>query len=234
MLAVREIETFYGQVKVLKQVSLEVPQGGIVTVLGSNGAGKTTTLKTISGVVNPRRGSIVFGDRHLEKLAAYDIVKLGICHVPEGRLLFQFMTVNENLEMGSYGRSDRAAIRDDLQRAMELFPVLRERRGQLARTLSGGEQQMLAIARGLMSRPRLMLLDEPSLGLAPLYVQKLFEIIKGLNQEGMTILLVEQNAHLALQIADYGYIMETGEITLSGPAKDLMNDQNVIRLYLGR
>ncbi len=234
MLQLKEIETYYGEVQVLKKVSLNVSEGQIVAVLGSNGAGKTTTLRSITGIVNPRRGSVVFQGRHMENMAPYDVVRLGVCLVPEGRMLFQYMSVYENLEMGAYGRSDRAAIKSDLEKTMAFFPVLKERRSQLARTLSGGEQQMLAIARGLMSRPKMMLLDEPSLGLSPIYVRKLFEIIKDLNNEGMTILLVEQNAHLALQVADHGYILETGEITLSGKAEDLIDDENVIRLYLGR
>ena len=233
MLTVREADTFYGDIQVLKKVSLEVTQGDIVAVLGSNGAGKTTTLRTISGVIHPRSGSIVFLGNQIEKLAPYEIVKLGISLVPEGRELFNFMTVYENLEMGAYGRSGRRKIKEDIERTMEYFPILDERRHQMARTLSGGEQQMLAIARGLMSRPKLMLLDEPSLGLSPIFVQKVFEIIRRINQEGTTILLIEQNAHLALSIAEHGYVMENGKIVLDDTVEKLKENEDIKMFYLG-
>ena len=233
MLSVKGIETFYGDIQVLKEVTLEVPEGKIVTVLGTNGAGKTTTLRTISGVVHPRKGDIVFLGISIKKFPPYEIIRCGMAHVPEGRELFYHMTVYENLEMGAYGRSDNKKVKEDITRMMAMFPILQERRKQLAGTLSGGEQQMLAIARGLMSRPKLMLLDEPSLGLSPIYVQKLFTIIQQINQQGTTILLVEQNAHLALQIAHFAFVLETGRVILSGEARDLVQNKDVQRLYLG-
>jgi branched-chain amino acid transport system ATP-binding protein len=233
MLTVRGIETFYGDIQVLKDLSLEVPEGKIVTVLGTNGSGKTTTLRTISGVVHPRKGEILFRGVSIRNFPPYEIIRLGMAHVPEGRELFYQMTVFENLEMGAYWRSDDKGVKGDIAKMMQMFPILEERRKQLAATLSGGEQQMLAIARGLMSRPKLMLLDEPSLGLSPIHVQKLFSTIQQINQQGTTLLLVEQNAHLALQVAHFAFVLETGRITLSGEAKDLAQDKNVQRLYLG-
>ena len=233
MLSVSGIETFYGDIKILKGVSLEVPEGKIVTLLGTNGAGKTTTLRTISGVLHPQKGEITFREVSIRHLPSYEITRLGMAHVPEGRDLFTHMTVHENLEMGAYARSDRRKVKEDIAEMFGMFPILKERRRQLAGTLSGGEQQMLAIARGLMNRPKLMLLDEPSLGLSPLYVQKLFSLIRQINVQGTTILLVEQNAHLALQVADFAFVLETGRITLSGEANDLARNKDVQRLYLG-
>jgi len=233
MLTLKDVDAFYGDVQVLKDISLEVPKGKIVAVLGSNGSGKTTTLRTISGVLHPRRGEITYLGGSISRLPAYEIVRLGISHVPEGRELFYQMTIYENLEMGAYGRSEGKQVKKDVERMMEIFPILKERQKQMARTLSGGEQQMLAIARGLMSRPKLMLLDEPSLGLSPIFVQKLFSIIQQINQDGMTLLLVEQNAHLALQVAHFAFVMETGRITLAGEAKELVKEEKIKHLYLG-
>jgi len=233
MLHVKNVEAFYGDLQVLRDVSFSVQEGKISTVLGSNGAGKTTTLKVISGILHPRKGEVIFQGTSIKKSNPYDIARLGIAHVPEGRELFYHMTVFENLEMGAYYRTDGKEVKMDIQKIMQVFPVLHERQKQLALTLSGGEQQMLAIARGLMSRPTLMLLDEPSLGLSPFYVQKFFGIIKSMNQDGMTILLVEQNARMALQMAHYAFILETGRITLSGEAKALSEEEHVRRLYLG-
>jgi branched-chain amino acid transport system ATP-binding protein len=233
MLTLKDVDTFYGDVQVLKEISLEVPKGKIVAVLGSNGAGKTTALHTISGVLHPRRGEITYLGGDISRLPAYEIVRLGISLVPERRELFYQMTIYENLEMGAYGRSKGKEVKKDVERMMEIFPILKERQKQMARTLSGGEQQMLAIARGLMSRPKLMLLDEPSLGLSPIFVQKLFAIIQQINQDGTTLLLVEQNAHLALQMAHYAVVLETGRITLAGEAKELVKEEKVKHLYLG-
>jgi branched-chain amino acid transport system ATP-binding protein len=233
MLSVTGIETFYGDIQVLKEITLEVPEGKIVTLLGANGAGKTTTLRTISGVVHPRKGDIVFLGVSIKNFPPYEIIRCGMAHVPEGRELFYQMTVYENLEMGAYGRSDSKKVKEDIAKMTAMFPILQERQKQLAGTLSGGEQQMLAIARGLMSRPKLMLLDEPSLGLSPIYVQKLFTVIQQINQQGTTLLLVEQNAHLALQIAHFAFVLETGRIILSGEARDLVQNKDVQRLYLG-
>jgi len=233
MLTVNEIEVFYGDIQVLRGISLEVPEKKIVTVLGANGSGKTTTLRAISGVIHPRKGEIRFGGRLINNLPPYEIIRLGVVHVPEGRELFYEMTVQENLEMGAYSRREPIKIRMDIQRIMDEFPILAERRRQLAGTLSGGEQQMLAIARGLMSCPKMMLLDEPSLGLSPLYVEKLFGIIQKINQDGTTLLLVEQNARLALQVADFAFVLETGRITLMGEAEKMANDEKVKKMYLG-
>ncbi len=233
MLTLKDVDTFYGDVQVLKEISLEVPKGKIVAVLGSNGAGKTTALHTISGVLHPRRGGITYLGGDISRLPAYEIVRLGISLVPERRELFYQMTIYENLEMGAYGRSKGKEVKKDVERMMDIFPILKERQKQMARTLSGGEQQMLAIARGLMSRPKLMLLDEPSLGLSPIFVQKLFAIIQQINQDGTTLLLVEQNAHLALQMAHYAVVLETGRITLAGEAKELVKEEKVKHLYLG-
>jgi branched-chain amino acid transport system ATP-binding protein len=233
MLNLRGVDAFYGDVQVLRGVSFEVTKGSIVAILGSNGAGKSTTLRTISGVLHPRRGEIIFLGTSISKIPAYEIVRLGISHVPEGRELFYQMTVYENLQMGAFGQVDAKQIKKDAERMVEIFPILKERKKQLARTLSGGEQQMLAIARGLMSRPKLMLLDEPSLGLSPIFVQKLFAIIQRINQEGTTLLLVEQNAHLALQVAHDAFVLETGQITLTGKAIELLREEKVKHLYLG-
>jgi branched-chain amino acid transport system ATP-binding protein len=223
----------YGAIEALKGVSLEVRAGEIVTLIGANGAGKTTTLMCISGVNRLRSGKIEFQGREIHRLPPHEIVRLGLCQSPEGRKILPRLTVLENLELGAITRTDHAGIRSDLSRVYALFPILRERSHQSGGTLSGGEQQMLAVARALMARPKLMLLDEPSLGLAPLIVEKIFEVIRQLNQEGMAVLLVEQNARMALKLAHRGYVMETGQITISGQAVDLLNDQRVKDAYLG-
>jgi branched-chain amino acid transport system ATP-binding protein len=233
MLELKSIESFYGKIQALKGITLEVPEGGIVAILGANGAGKSTTLKTISGLVQPLRGQILFQGKSIHKKEPHQIVRLGICQVPEGREIFMGLTVQENLKMGAFTRNDGKAIQNDLERIFQSFPILKERARQQAGTLSGGEQQMLAIARGLMSNPKLMLLDEPSLGLAPLMVEEIFRIITEINKEGVTILLVEQNANMALQNAQYGYVMETGTVALHDSAKNLIQNDYVRKVYLG-
>ncbi len=233
MLEIRDLEAGYGENPVLRGVSLEVREGEIVALLGANGAGKTTTLMTISGLVGIRRGVIRFQGDSIAGLSASKIVASGISHVPEGRRILPRLTVLENLELGGYLRNDPEGIRRDGERLFELFPILSQRRRQLAGTLSGGEQQMLAIARGLMARPQLLLLDEPSLGLAPKLVLKIFETIAQINGEGVAILLVEQNAYQALQIASRAYVLETGRIALQGPARELKENPAVKRAYLG-
>jgi branched-chain amino acid transport system ATP-binding protein len=232
MLALDALDVYYGEIHALRGVALEVRGGEIVTLLGNNGAGKSTTLKTISGLLAPRRGSVVFDGRALTGVAAHEIVARGIAHVPEGRRIFNRLTVRENLTMGAYLRTD-ADIDADLDRAFDLFPRLKERITQVAGTLSGGEQQMLAIARALMARPRLLLLDEPSMGLAPVLVEQIFATIGSINRQGTTILLVEQNAAMALSIADRGYVLETGTIVLSGTAGQLAENERVRHAYLG-
>ncbi len=233
MLKCVDIEVYYGAIHALKKVSIEVGQGSIVTLIGANGAGKTTTLKTISGLLRPRQGSIIYKNSDLTKIAPEKIVEMGLSQVPEGRRVFASMTVLENLEMGAYLRKDKKAMADDMENVFHRFPRLLERRKQLAGTLSGGEQQMLAIGRALMARPQLMLMDEPSMGLAPLLVKEIFEIIKDINEKGTTILLVEQNAHMALSIAHKAYVIETGEIVLEGEAQTLMHSEEVKKAYLG-
>jgi len=233
MLELKSIEAYYGKIQALKGITLEVPEGGIVAILGANGAGKSTTLRTISGLLSPAHGEILFQGEPIHKMAPHRIVHLGICQVPEGRDIFMGLTVQENLKMGAFTRRDGKEIQRDLERIYKSFPVLKERARQQAGTLSGGEQQMLAIARGLMSNPKLMLLDEPSLGLAPLMVEEIFRIIREINKEGVTILLVEQNANMALQTAKHGYVMETGTIALDNTAKNLINDDYVRKVYLG-
>ena len=233
LLVVEGIETFYGGIQALKGVSLEVPEGSIVTLLGANGAGKSSTLKSISGLVPATRGSVTFAGRRIDELASEKIVRLGISHVPEGRELFPELTVLENLKMGAYARTDRRAVGRGLERVHAHFPILAERRLQVAGTLSGGEQQMLAIGRALMAEPRLMLLDEPSLGLAPMLVEEIFRIIREIHDHGTTVLLVEQNANKALSIADYGYVLETGTVSLAGDSRQLLRDDHVRRSYLG-
>jgi branched-chain amino acid transport system ATP-binding protein len=235
LLDVRNLETFYGPVMALRGVSIEVPEGSIVTILGANGAGKTTLMKTVSGALAPHKGNIQFRGQRIDGLEPDVLVKRGIAHVPEGREVFPFLTVAENLIMGAYTRRDKAEISRDIEMVYDYFPILRERRQQNAGTLSGGQQQMLAIGRGLMSRPSLMLLDEPSLGLSPLLVQEIFAIVRRLNQEqGVTILLVEQNANVALQTADYGYVLETGRIVMAGSAEKLLNSDDIREFYLGQ
>jgi branched-chain amino acid transport system ATP-binding protein len=233
MLEIADIETFYGNIQALKGVSLRIGQGEIVTLIGANGAGKTTTLMSISGVTPPRKGAIRFLGEDISRLSTERIVSLGITQVPEGRMIFPRLTVKENLLMGAYLRRDRPGIREDEERVYTLFPVLRERRTQLGGTLSGGEQQMLAIGRALLARPKLLLLDEPSLGLAPLVVENIFEIIVQINAAGVTVMLVEQNAQMALQIAHRAYVLETGRVTLEGEARDLLTNPKVRSAYLG-
>ncbi|MCL5075208.1 MAG: ABC transporter ATP-binding protein [Chloroflexi bacterium] len=233
MLKVDSIDTYYGHVQALRGLSLEVQQGELVTLVGANGAGKTTTLKTISGLITPATGNIEFLRKRIDGLSPNAILRLGIAHCPEGRRVFPDMTVLENLEMGAYVRHDRQEIRQDLERVFTLFPRLAERRSQLAGTLSGGEQQMLAIGRALMSRPKLMMFDEPSLGLAPFLVETVAKIILDIHRQGTTVLLVEQNARLALSMADRGYVLETGTVALHGQAKDLLENEHVKKAYLG-
>jgi branched-chain amino acid transport system ATP-binding protein len=233
MLELEQVETYYGKVQALKGISLKVEERDIVTLLGANGAGKTSTLRTISGLIHLAKGSIRFSGERIDKDSPDKIVKRGISHVPEGRDLFPDLTVDENLAMGAYTKKDRTEIQHTLKKVFASFPILDKRRKQHAGTLSGGEQQMLAIGRALMSNPRLILLDEPSLGLAPLLVQEIFKIIREINQEGTTILLVEQNANMALQVAQYGYVLETGEIALKDKTEQLLNNQHVRETYLG-
>ncbi|ASS98329.1 MULTISPECIES: ABC transporter ATP-binding protein [Geobacillus] len=233
MLKVDGIDVFYGNIHALKGVSLEVNKGEIVTLIGANGAGKTTLLKTISGLLKPKNGDIVYEGASIAGKAAQTIVKQGISHVPEGRRVFANMTVEENLELGAFLRKDKEGIQQDFANVFQLFPRLEERRKQLAGTLSGGEQQMLAIGRALMARPKLLLLDEPSMGLAPLLVKMIFRIIQEINESGTTILLVEQNAHMALSIAHRAYVLESGRVVLSGTASELQASEQVKQAYLG-
>jgi branched-chain amino acid transport system ATP-binding protein len=235
ILSVSNIETYYGPIQAIRSVSLEVPKGSIVTVLGANGAGKTTILKTVSGVMDPERGNVRFDGKDIARLAPDLVMRLGICHVPEGREIFPLLTVQENLTMGAYTRRDSDAIAQDMEMCFGYFPVLRERAAQRAGLLSGGEQQMLAISRALMGRPKLLLLDEPSLGLSPILVTQIFEIIKRINREqGVSILLVEQNAHVALKTADYGYILEVGRIVLQDQCARLLEREDIREFYLGQ
>jgi branched-chain amino acid transport system ATP-binding protein len=232
MLALKDVHTYYGHIHALRGITLHVEQGEIVTLIGANGAGKTTTLKTISGILHPRQGTVSFEGRDISKTAAHQLVRGGIGQAPEGRRIFARMTVLENLQMGAFTR-DLKAIAPDIERVFTLFPRLKERIGQLGGTLSGGEQQMLAIGRALMSEPRVLLLDEPSLGLAPILVQQVFSTIREINEQGTTILLVEQNALQALSIANRGYVLQTGEVRLTGPAQDLIKNEMVRKAYLG-
>lgn len=233
MLKIHNLDVSYGPIRALKGISFEVKEGEIVTLIGANGAGKSTTLRTISNLIKPQSGSITFLNEDLLSVPAYDLVKLGIAHVPEGRIIFGPLTVHENLELAAWGRRDKIAIREDLNKVYDLFPLLKERKFQLGETLSGGEQQMLALGRGLMARAKLMLLDEPSMGLAPLLVQDIFRVIRQINAEGVTILLVEQNAHMALDVAHRAYVLETGNIILEGPADEVAKNPKVIKAYLG-
>ncbi len=233
LLEVSDVHAYYGNIHALKGVSLNVNEGEIVTLIGANGAGKTTTLRSISGLMRPRVGWIKFSGDDLAQFKAHELVRRGVAMVPEGRGIFARLTVAENLDMGAYHRSDRSNIKKEMDRVFELFPRLRERRGQVAGTLSGGEQQMLATGRALMSRPKLLLMDEPSMGLAPILVETIFDIIKEINANGTTILLVEQNAHMALQIAHRGYVLQTGEIVLSDSAEALQANAMVQKAYLG-
>ena len=233
MLELQSVESYYGNIQALKGVSLAVPDGSIVAILGANGAGKSTTLRSISGLIQPARGQILFEGNAIHRVAPHKIVRSGICQVPEGRDIFMGLTVQENLKMGAFTRKESREVERNLERIYASFPILKDRTRQQAGTLSGGEQQMLAIARGLMSNPKLMLLDEPSLGLAPLMVEEIFRIIKEINSEGVTILLVEQNANIALGTAKYGYVMETGNIALHDHADNLIRNDYVRRVYLG-
>lgn len=233
LLEIDGIHVFYDKIEALKGISVVVEDKQIVTLVGGNGAGKSTTLRAISGLLHPRQGEIRFDGKTLTGMGAHDISAIGVRHVPEGRRVFGRLTVAENLEMGAFTRHDRAGITQDRDRMLELFPRLRERLKQLAGTLSGGEQQMLAAARALMGRPRVLLMDEPSMGLAPMLVEQVFETIKQINAQGMTILLVEQNAPMALSIADHGYVLESGRIVLDGPGLELLDDERVKRAYLG-
>lgn len=233
MLEISDLSVNYGGIKALQQVSLRVERGEIVTLIGANGAGKTTTLKTISRLLTAKTGRIIYQGQDITHLPPHEIVKRGIAHSPEGRRILARQTVLTNLQLGAYTRSDRLGVKSDIEEQWQLFPRLSERREQLAGTLSGGEQQMLAIARALMSRPKLLLLDEPSLGLAPQIVREIFIIIRQLNESGVTILLVEQNANLALETANRGYVLEAGRLTMAGKARDLLKDERVKQAYLG-
>ena len=233
MLELRDIHTYYGNIRAVRGISITVNSGEMVCLIGANGAGKSTTLMTTSGIHTPVEGSVYFEDRDITHTSAEERVTLGISQVPEGRLIFSDMTVLENIELGAYARNDKQGIREDIDKIFQFFPVLQERQKQRGGSLSGGEQQMLAIGRALMSQPRLLLLDEPSLGLAPLIVKQIFEIIQQINADGTTILLVEQNAQIALQVTDRGYVMETGEITIEGASADLLADERVRQAYLG-
>lgn len=233
MLKVENLNVYYGVIQALKGISFYLNQGEVVALIGANGAGKSTTLKTISGIMRPREGSIQFNDEEITSKPVQEIVKLGVVHVPEGRRIFARMTVLENLYMGAFTINDKAQINQDIQEMFERFPRLAERKNQLGGTLSGGEQQMLTIARGLMSRPKLLLLDEPSMGLAPLLVDQIFEIIQTINEQGTSILLVEQNAQMALAVSNRAYVIETGTITIEGDGDDLLKNDSVVRAYLG-
>jgi branched-chain amino acid transport system ATP-binding protein len=233
ILQLDDVHTYYGAIHALKGVSLEVRAGEIVTLIGANGAGKSTTLRSINGLNHPRQGRISFQGRDITNAPPHAVVKLGISQSPEGRRLFPRMSVLENLEMGAFQREDRSTFDADLERVFELFPRLHERRTQKAGTMSGGEQQMCAMGRALMARPKLLLLDEPSMGLAPIFVERIFEIVKEINQQGTPVLLVEQNALMALDVAHRGYVLETGRIALAGPARDLRENEQVRKTYLG-
>ncbi len=233
LLELEGLHVYYGHIHALRGLTVNVDQGEIVALLGSNGAGKTTTLRTISGLLRPREGRVRLGGEAIDHLPPHAIVHKGVGHAPEGRKIFARLTVRENLEMGAYQRSDQRAIQEDMERVFTLFPRLKERIGQVAGTLSGGEQQMLAIGRALMARPKVLLLDEPSMGLAPVLVEQIFETVKDINAQGTTILLVEQNAYMALTVANRGYVLQTGEIVLTGTAKELQANEEVKRAYLG-
>jgi len=233
LLKLDDVKTYYGNIRALKGISLEVNEGEIVCLIGGNGAGKSTTLMTISGVLTPEEGDVQYRGRSIAGIRPDHIVQMGICQVPEGRMIFPLLTVNENLDLGAYLRRDADGIKEDLERVFELFPVLRERGKQAGGTLSGGEQQMLAIGRALMARPKLLLLDEPSLGLAPILVDTIFDIIRQINEQGTTILLVEQNAQLALQFSHRGYVIETGRIALADSSAALLKNEQVKKAYLG-
>lgn len=233
MLEVKDLEVYYGAIQALRGVSFYVDQGEIVTLIGANGAGKSTTLRTVSGLIRPKKGGIIFKNQDITKMAAHKIVGMGMSHVPEGRKIIGELTVLENLKIGAYTRTDKREIHDSMEKVFASFPRLKERSKQLAGTMSGGEQQMLAIGRALMAKPELLILDEPSMGLSPLLVEEIFEIIKRINKEGTTVLLVEQNAYMALQVANRAYVLETGAIALQGDAAELQQDPKVRSAYLG-
>jgi branched-chain amino acid transport system ATP-binding protein len=233
ILSVKNLRVHYGVIEALRGVSLEVPEGQVVALIGANGAGKTTTLRAISRMLRPTEGSVRFRGEELTRLAAHEIVARGLAHAPEGRGIFLNLTVRENLDLGAFLRRDREGVAADRERAFGLFPILRERQGQVAGTLSGGEQQMLSVARALMSRPRLLLLDEPSLGLAPQVVERIFQVLQEISRSGVALLLVEQNAHKALQIAHRAYVLETGQVVMEGTGKELLASPEVRRAYLG-
>ena len=233
LLEIHDIHVFYDNIEALKGVSIKVERGQIVTLVGANGAGKTTTLRAVSGLLHPRSGDIRFDGESLRDVPPHEIAAMGVLQVPEGRRIFARLTIAENLAMGAFARRDRKVIAEDRERMLTLFPVLRERLGQIAGTLSGGEQQMVATARALMGRPRVLLMDEPSMGLSPVMVESVFETMRTINRQGVTILLVEQNAMMALDIADYAYVLESGRIVLAGRGKDLLDDEKVQRAYLG-
>jgi branched-chain amino acid transport system ATP-binding protein len=233
LLELDNVKTYYGNIRALKGISIEVNEGEIVCLIGGNGAGKSTTLMTISGILTPQEGNIIYQGQSIISVRPDNIVQMGICQVPEGRMIFPMLTVMENLDLGAYLRKDKDGIKEDFEKVFELFPVLRERSKQAGGTLSGGEQQMLAIGRALMAHPKLLLLDEPSLGLAPILVDTIFDIIRQINQQGTTILLVEQNAQLALQFSHRGYVIETGEIALADTSAELLKNEQVKKAYLG-
>ena len=233
MLEVKDLEVYYGVIQAIKGISFHVEEGEVIALIGANGAGKTTTLQTITGMLNAQAGSIQFEGTELTKIPGHKIVSMGMAHVPEGRRVFAQLSVLENLKLGAYTRKDKTEIEESLKRVYKSFPRLEERKNQLAGTLSGGEQQMLAMGRALMSKPRSVLMDEPSMGLSPIFVEEIFNIIKEISAEGTTVLLVEQNAKKALSIADRAYVLETGKIVLEGDAKDLLNDESIKKAYLG-
>ena len=233
MLEVKDLQVFYGMIQAIKGISFEVNEGETVALIGANGAGKTTTLHTITGLLSPKKGSVVFEGKEITKVPAHKIVSLGMAHVPEGRRVFAQLSVYQNLKMGAYTRKDKAEIDEMLETVYKRFPPLKERQNQMAGTLSGGEQQMLAMGRALMSKPKIVLLDEPSMGLSPILVNEIFDIIQSLNKAGTTVLLVEQNAKKALSIADRAYVLETGRIVQSGDAQVLLNDESIKKAYLG-
>jgi branched-chain amino acid transport system ATP-binding protein len=233
MLEIKDLEVYYGMIQAIKGISFQVNEGEVIALIGANGAGKTTTLHTISGLITPKKGTVLFEGKDITKVPAHKIVAAGMAHVPEGRRVFASLTVLQNLRMGAYTRNDKNEIEETLQMVYERFPRLEERKNQPAGTLSGGEQQMLAMGRALMSKPRIILMDEPSMGLSPIFVNEIFDIIKQVSASGTTVLLVEQNAKKALSIADRGYVLETGRIVLEGNAQDLLNNESVKKAYLG-
>lgn len=233
MLEIRDLNVYYGVIQALKGISFDVNEGEVIALIGANGAGKTTTLHTLTGILPAKSGSIKFNGVELTKVPAHKIVKMGVAHVPEGRRIFQQLTVLDNLKLGAFTRKDKDGIAEDMEKVYKRFPRLEERKTQIAGTLSGGEQQMLAMGRALMSKPRIIVMDEPSMGLSPIFVSEIFDIIESIRKDGMTVLLVEQNAKKALAIADRAYVLETGRITLSGKASDLINDEQVKKAYLG-